>query len=587
MFKNQQKIIFYFLFILLIINNLINAKYPNEIIDTPIVNCEHESISIKIHPLFVTDSDRSYCAQCVYMEANLVDDLERVHAAVVGETVFHVWQCSSENVGILVQNCHVEDLQGDKILIIDQNGCGVDQYLFKTPQYSSDLHTAFLQSSVFKFVDKSMTRFRCQLRLCVKNRGRGCSSTTPPTTCPSIEDPLEDSDSPLAPGTGPSSPAPQSSPASGSAAVLGLGSPPSLSPTVEQILQRPSAFPVPSERSETVGPPSIGRDALNIPQDITLVSGSGGGNNIVTHFYTKGEGGGGYSSPSTTTTTTTQKSPNTSWAAADQPVGPPSIRPYGPGRPISALSGTQIVSGKTEQPTNISPYRQRRSLSSFQIINGIGKFKNKRSKRKTNREEGVQELLDVVGLIRVLDNSDDIQYFVDQNRTSSSTKFLNKNIFSKNSERKINNLLSTTTLINNLIPDYDLLLPLNKERKNNESNNVKLVKINNKNKRRIYSKIERNGFSFKNIFCKNYFYFKEFPNNEKLLKSTNIEFKKQNEKLEICLSNSTFWLIIFSLIFLLIIQFSIMTLLAIDRLFKKNGGLFNKKIKKTFLENLN
>uniref|UniRef100_A0A914MQK7 ZP domain-containing protein n=1 Tax=Meloidogyne incognita TaxID=6306 RepID=A0A914MQK7_MELIC len=393
-----------------------------------------------IHPLFVTDSDRSYCAQCVYMEANLVDDLERdpqfdeasnphcsysirkgtvdgpeVHAAVVGETVFHVWQCSSENVGILVQNCHVEDLQGDKILIIDQNGCGVDQYLFKTPQYSSDLHTAFLQSSVFKFVDKSMTRFRCQLRLCVKNRGRGCSSTTPPTTCPSIEDPLEDSDSPLAPGTGPSSPAPQSSPASGSAAVLGLGSPPSLSPTVEQILQRPSAFPVPSERSERVGPPSIGRDALNIPQDITLVSGSGGGNNIVTHFYTKGEGGGGggerYSSPSTTTTTT-QKSPNTSWAAADQPVGPPSIRPYGPGRPISALSGTQIVSGKTEQPTNISPYRQKRSLSSFQIINGIGKYLNKRSKRKTNnREEGVQELLDVVGLIRVLDNSDDIQYF--------------------------------------------------------------------------------------------------------------------------------------------------------------------------------
>nr|CAD2170904.1 unnamed protein product [Meloidogyne enterolobii] len=549
MFKNQQKIIFYFLFILLIINNLINAKYPNEIIDTPIVNCEHESISIKIHPLFVTDSDRSYCAQCVYMEANLVDDLERniaisemtpneldpqfdeasnphcsysirkgtvdgpeVHAAVVGETVFHVWQCSSENVGILVQNCHVEDLQGDKILIIDQNGCGVDQYLFKTPQYSSDLHTAFLQSSVFKFVDKSMTRFRCQLRLCVKNRGRGCSSTTPPTTCPSIEDPLEDSDSPLAPGTGPSSPAPQSSPASGSAAVLGLG-----------------------------------------------------------------EGGGGerYSSPSTTTTTT-QKSPNTSWAAADQPVGPPSIRPYGPGRPISALSGTQIVSGKTEQPTNISPYRQKRSLSSFQIINGIGKYLNKRSKRKTNnREEGVQELLDVVGLIRVLDNSDDIQYFVDQNRTSSSTKFLNKNILSKNSERKINNLLqssTTTTLINNLIPDYDLLLPLNKERKNNESNNnLKLVKINNKNKRRIYSKIERN----------------EFPNNDKLLKSTNIEFKKQNEKLEICLSNSTFWLIIFSLIFLLIIQFSIMTLLAIDRLFRKNGGLFNKKIKKTFLENLN
>ncbi|CAD5210285.1 unnamed protein product [Bursaphelenchus okinawaensis] len=215
------------------------AKYPNEIVDNPIVTCEpdrinvkirtstanpshiyaedfhHSSscmtrnsntlsilhndcgmtqermdnpsgimyricISVQIHPLFVTDSDRSYCAQCVYMESNVVEGLEQnlsisevapselepqfdaayspqcvysirkgsfdgpeVHAAVVGETVFHVWQCSNENVGILVQNCNVEDLQGEKILIIDQKGCGVDQYLFKTPQYSSNLQTAF------------------------------------------------------------------------------------------------------------------------------------------------------------------------------------------------------------------------------------------------------------------------------------------------------------------------------------------------------------------------------------------------------------------------------------------------------------
>ena len=34
-------------------------------------------IVVQIHPLFVTDSDRSYCAQCVYMEANVVDDLEQ------------------------------------------------------------------------------------------------------------------------------------------------------------------------------------------------------------------------------------------------------------------------------------------------------------------------------------------------------------------------------------------------------------------------------------------------------------------------------------------------------------------------------
>lgn len=34
-------------------------------------------ISVQIHPLFVTDSDRSYCAQCIYTEANVLDGLEQ------------------------------------------------------------------------------------------------------------------------------------------------------------------------------------------------------------------------------------------------------------------------------------------------------------------------------------------------------------------------------------------------------------------------------------------------------------------------------------------------------------------------------
>ncbi|KAF7640326.1 ZP domain-containing protein [Meloidogyne graminicola] len=614
MFNNNN--IFYFILILFILNVL--AKYPNEIIDTPIVNCEPDSISIKIrtsssnpshiyaedfhdtskcmirnqnkinfihgecgmttehidnplgtmyriclsvqiHPLFVTDSDRSYCAQCVYMENNLVDDLERniaisemtpneldpqfdeasnphcsysirkgtidgpeVHAAVVGETVFHVWQCNNENIGILVQNCHVEDLQGDKILIIDQNGCGVDQYLFKTPQYSNDLHTAFLQSSVFKFVDKSMTRFRCQLRLCVKNRGKGCSSTTPPSTCPNIDD----SDIPLAPGTGPSSPSPQSSSGTSSAeAVLGIGSPPSLSPTVEQILQRPSIFSsLPSERTEKVG------------------EGGGGG-------------GGGGESKTIITTTTTQKTLNN--ISLDQPIGPPSIRPYGPGRSLNN-NGIQIISGKTEQPI-INPYRKKRSfsLSSFQIINGIGKYlnnnnyRNKRSTTTKIKENEIQQQLDVVGLIRVLDNADDIKYFVNQNQTKNSFPFSSS---SSPSFEQINNNLELTTinskkqqkfsfLNNNYIIDSDLLLNNNKQ------------KIETNKKRRIYSSIERN----------------EFLNNNKLL---SIELKQKKEKLEICLSNKTFWLIIILFISLLFIQFIIITLLAIDHYFKLFKYLF-------------
>ncbi|ETN73568.1 zona pellucida-like domain protein, partial [Necator americanus] len=215
------------------------AKYPNEITDTPLVLCEPERIVIKIrttssnpshiyadefaedpdcssrnmnkislrhgkcgmssertdnpsgiiqrvcisvqlHPLFVTESDRSYCAQCVYVQSRVLDDLEssldisealptelaptfdvekipkctytirkgsesgpEVRYATVGESVYHVWKCPGENTGILVQNCYVEDGQGNRILVIDQNGCGVDQYVMSTPEYSADLTTAF------------------------------------------------------------------------------------------------------------------------------------------------------------------------------------------------------------------------------------------------------------------------------------------------------------------------------------------------------------------------------------------------------------------------------------------------------------
>ncbi|KAL3102338.1 hypothetical protein niasHS_003747 [Heterodera schachtii] len=479
------------------------SKYPNEIIDTPIVSCEQENIvvkirtssanpshiyaqdfhetakcmvrnqnriafphndcgmtrerlenpagtmyriclSVQIHPLFVTDSDRSYCAQCVYMDANLVDDLERnidisemrqneldpqfdeasnpqcsysirkgtvdgpeVHAAVVGDTVFHVWQCNNENVGILVQNCHVEDLQGDKILIIDQNGCGVDQYLFRTPQYSDDLHTAFLQSSVFKFVDKSMTRFRCQLRLCVKNRGKGCETITPPSGCPSVDDSSSSTDA-----------SPSSAP---SAAVVHS--------SVEQQPYRPP--PPPSYSLDGVSPPS-GR--IEPPSD------------AIAHGRSVVSGG-------TESASTSSAPPK--HGEVEPPVGPPSIRPYGPGLSGKWAPGPQIVSGKASDqaensatlPSSSYPYLHRERRSATLMIYGVGPSQRlappplvARPKRHFGKLSGdssgtaatlvkrdamVQEL-DVVGLIRVLDSPDDIQYFADhQNGAVAQQKPLN------------------------------------------------------------------------------------------------------------------------------------------------------------------
>ncbi|WKX95546.1 hypothetical protein Q1695_012199 [Nippostrongylus brasiliensis] len=194
--------------------------------DNPSGIIQRVCISVQLHPLFVTESDRSYCAQCVYVHSQVLDDFEstldisdavptelapqfdvekmpkcsytirkgsesgpEVRYAAVGESVYHVWQCAGENAGILVQNCFVEDGQGNRILVIDQNGCGVDQYVMPTPEYSADLTTAFQETHVFKFAHKTVTRFICQIRICM--RSEECQNLTPPTTCPSLQQRLQ------------------------------------------------------------------------------------------------------------------------------------------------------------------------------------------------------------------------------------------------------------------------------------------------------------------------------------------------------------------------------------------------------------
>ncbi|VDO33119.1 unnamed protein product [Haemonchus placei] len=174
--------------------------------DNPSGVIQRVCISVQLHPLFVTESDRNYCAQCVYVQSQVLDDFEstldiseslptelapqfdvqkmpkcsytirkgsesgpEVRFASVGESVYHVWRCPGENFGILVQNCFVEDGQGDRILVIDQNGCGVDQYIMPTPEYSEDLTTAFQETHVFKFARKTVTRFICQIRICLQS----------------------------------------------------------------------------------------------------------------------------------------------------------------------------------------------------------------------------------------------------------------------------------------------------------------------------------------------------------------------------------------------------------------------------------
>lgn len=34
-------------------------------------------LSVQLHPLFVTEADRSYCVQCVYVEQHILSDFEQ------------------------------------------------------------------------------------------------------------------------------------------------------------------------------------------------------------------------------------------------------------------------------------------------------------------------------------------------------------------------------------------------------------------------------------------------------------------------------------------------------------------------------
>ncbi|GMR39638.1 hypothetical protein PMAYCL1PPCAC_09833, partial [Pristionchus mayeri] len=187
--------------------NLIEIKHgkcgmSTERTEDPMGAVQRACISVQLHPMFVTEADRSYCVQCVYVEQHVLKDFEQsldvsdapatelapqfdfqtvpkcaysirkgsptgppAHYAVIGDAVYHVWQCDGNNHGILVQNCYVEDGQGNRILIIDQDG---------------------KETHVFKFAQKTVTRFACQIRICVQ--GEDCHKLAPPKQCPSASE---------------------------------------------------------------------------------------------------------------------------------------------------------------------------------------------------------------------------------------------------------------------------------------------------------------------------------------------------------------------------------------------------------------
>ncbi|VDN05717.1 unnamed protein product [Thelazia callipaeda] len=160
------------------------------------------SLYVAFHPEFLTKIDRIYVVQCFYMEMEKI--LERrvqvqmnppslqaeqvlmpvckyevldgsptgppVSYAVIGQMVYHKWTCETnvENqFCMVVHSCFVDDGNGDRVQLIDEQGCARDKHLLQNLEYVSDL-MAGKEAHAYKYADRQSLFFDCQISLAIK-----------------------------------------------------------------------------------------------------------------------------------------------------------------------------------------------------------------------------------------------------------------------------------------------------------------------------------------------------------------------------------------------------------------------------------
>ncbi|KHN87040.1 Cuticlin-1 [Toxocara canis] len=166
------------------------------------------TVVITFHPLFVTKVDRAYRVQCFYMEADktvstqievseittaFVTQLvpmpicryeildggptgQPIQIATIGQQVYHKWTCDSETVDTfcaVVHSCFVDDGNGDKVDLLNEEGCALDKYLLNNLEYPSDL-AAGQEAHVYKYADRSQLFYQCQIRITIKEPNSEC-----------------------------------------------------------------------------------------------------------------------------------------------------------------------------------------------------------------------------------------------------------------------------------------------------------------------------------------------------------------------------------------------------------------------------
>ncbi|CAJ0578611.1 unnamed protein product, partial [Mesorhabditis spiculigera] len=179
------------------------------------------TVVFMFHSMFMTKVDQMVKIQCFYMESEKTVNVplsvsmlttqfrEKVYQmpvctytlrkgapdgpivryASLGDSVFHRWECleveEKDTFGMLVHSCYVDNGYGDKVDVLTENGCGLDAIILETPDYDSSLRLATRPYHVFKYADRPVLQFQCQITLCIKYGG-GCDGVTPPVGCPNL-----------------------------------------------------------------------------------------------------------------------------------------------------------------------------------------------------------------------------------------------------------------------------------------------------------------------------------------------------------------------------------------------------------------
>uniref|UniRef100_A0A7E4W316 ZP domain-containing protein n=1 Tax=Panagrellus redivivus TaxID=6233 RepID=A0A7E4W316_PANRE len=163
------------------------------------------TLVVAFNPEYLTKIDRVYVIQCYYME--MQNKLEKqisvsmappplqtqqvpmpvcryevldgspegppVFYAKIGQMVYHKWTCDAQTDNqfcMKVHSCTVDDGNGDRVELIDSDGCAKDKYLLQNLDYVSDLMVG-KEAHVYKYADRQSMFFDCQITLTVKEPG--------------------------------------------------------------------------------------------------------------------------------------------------------------------------------------------------------------------------------------------------------------------------------------------------------------------------------------------------------------------------------------------------------------------------------